>query len=48
MIFLLAKEAFIPCELAWRLGERLDVYVIEDHLPGCLGSDLFWVNDILG
>lgn len=31
MIFLLVKEAFIPCELAWRLGERLDVHVIEDH-----------------
>lgn len=39
MIFLLVKEAFISCELAWRLGKRLDVNVVEDCLPVCVGSE---------
>lgn len=44
--FFVGQRSFISCELSWRLGERLDVDVIEDHLPEYVGSDLFWVNDI--
>lgn len=42
----MVKEVLFLVSWHGDVGERLDVNVTEEPLSGCLGSDLFWVNDI--